>query len=416
MNSTHLFSECPLLPVLAVSSYPPVSLVVSLLLSLIINIAIVGLLFLIVSHPVRRRRRIFELIEMLKLGLSSTGSMTSGLDMVVRSQDRSMDRFVMRFYKWLLASGHPSEFLNARRNLGWGYLPASIKGILSSCWGVVSDEKLVQLLENCASHSWSQGSAFQNRKQINLVPVLVISFLLLMIFSWFSLVILPRFNSIMSATMGGDDPMIHLSAFSTEFLRLASAYGHATFVPPVLVSVLACIIILYAGRGIFHRSFEPFSRFIEGHADRIIPYRRQLAEKDFAMNLCALLDAGIPESEAVDLACQSVSRPHWNQKRREAQSLMAGGSALPEVLDSVLEDPSLKWRFRNLLHSVSPRNPGLHGRLLPWAEMVSRKAAAAASMALDILLMGFIFLYGFIIAAMAFAIFDMLSAITISII
>ena len=84
-----------------------------------------------------------------------------------------------------------------------------------------------------------------------------------------------------------------------------------------------------------------------------LPWRRKRLQRDFSAMLAVLLDAEVPEAEAVDLAAQSTANLAMIGRARKVRALLQKGVKLPEALGALDDSRELQWRFSNALRHGS---------------------------------------------------------------
>ena len=374
---------------------------IKLIWPLIFNVVLVIFLFVWVNGPLLRRRNIMEFIGNLRLAMKQRKSLADGLGSICACGDREINIHTRRFYNLLKSGQHPRDFF--RKSIGgWGMLPASMVGLLVSAWGKISDEDLVRLLYDQAVRSWSLFSPRYHRKHINIIPLLILSIIC------FSLIVfsIQNLKNIFDDIVGNTAV---LTPYSQALLRLLNADTYLAvnlvFVP-VFGSVL--FILYMMARNILHVVAEPFARFFEVCADRLIPFRRSVNEKNFIMVFAVCLDSGLDEKDAIEIAGDSMNNKIWNNKKIRCLDAMNNGEGLCGALGCILDDQSLKWRLENILSTESAES--LSVSLEPWAELVSQKAAAFISASMDVCLVVLILLMGFFIGSFSWLVFDILLA------
>lgn len=374
---------------------------IKLIWPLIFNVVLVIFLFLLVNGPLLRRRNIMEFAGNLRLAMKQRKSLAEGLASICTSGDREINIHTRRFYNLLKSGQHPRDFFSKSIG-GWGMLPASMVGLLSSAWGKISDEKIVCLLYDQAVRSWSIFSPRYHRKHINILPllVLVIICLSLMVFS------IRNLQEIFDDMVGDTAVLTPYSQALLRLLNIDTNFGVILVFVPVFGSGL--FILFLSARNILHVVAEPFTRFFEGCADRLIPFRQAGNERDFIMVFAACLDSGFNEKDALEIACDSMNNKIWTSKKLQSLEAMNNGEGLCGAMDKILKDQSLKWRLRNLLQTGSEGD--LSVSLEPWAELVSQRAAAFFSVSMDVLLVALILMMGFFIGSFSWVVFDILLA------
>jgi type IV pilus assembly protein PilC len=117
--------------------------------------------------------------------------------------------------------------------------------------------------------------------------------------------------------------------------------------------------------------------------------------------LAVLLDASVPEPEALTLAGQTTGNRVMEGRAREARALLGQGIQLPEAICRTSDSPELRWRLGNAL-----RHGGSFLRTLSgWHEALDAQAfqleQAAAQVATTLLVL----LNGVLVGSLVIAIF-----------
>ena len=86
--------------------------------------------------------------------------------------------------------------------------------------------------------------------------------------------------------------------------------------------------------------------------------------------LAVLLDAEVPEAEAVTLAAQSTANLAIIGRARKVLALLQEGVKLPEALGALDSSQELQWRLSNALR----RGSGFVRALTGWHEALDAKA------------------------------------------
>jgi type II secretory pathway component PulF len=157
-------------------------------------------------------------------------------------------------------------------------------------------------------------------------------------------------------------------------------------------------------------------RLLPGAADFLVsrlPWRRKRLQRDFSGILVALLEAGVPEAEAVTLAAESTANREMTRRARTVTGLLRGGKSLPEALRTMDNSGELHWRLKNALRRKRDFLQALAG----WHEALEAKAfqleqsAAQITTTLLVLVNGVII--GTIVIAMFLALIQLLNRATL---
>jgi len=126
-------------------------------------------------------------------------------------------------------------------------------------------------------------------------------------------------------------------------------------------------------------------------ADRVwlcIPWRRKRLQCDFSAMLALLLDANLPEEQAVSLAALSTANVAFHRLGREAVERLRAGMKLPEALQCIDDTGEFRWRLENAGHGggrfLAALN-GWHGWL--HARAYQQEQAAAQTVSTGLLLL-----------------------------
>ncbi len=126
-------------------------------------------------------------------------------------------------------------------------------------------------------------------------------------------------------------------------------------------------------------------------ADRMMwqmPWRRKRLLRDFSAMLGLLLDARLPEEQAVKLAAQSTASATFVRMGNNAANKLREGATLPEALRCVDDGGEFQWRMKNAGHGGGNFFLALNG----WHRWLQTKAfqeeqAAAQTISTSLLLL-----------------------------
>jgi len=126
-------------------------------------------------------------------------------------------------------------------------------------------------------------------------------------------------------------------------------------------------------------------------ADRfwlLVPWRRRRLQCDFSAMLALLLDANLPEDQAVTLAALSTANAGFIRLGRTAVERLRAGLKLPEALQGMDDTGEFGWRLKNAGYGGGRFFQALTG----WHEWLHARAyqqeqAAAQSISTGLLLL-----------------------------
>src|SRR6202012_1581613 len=101
-----------------------------------------------------------------------------------------------------------------------------------------------------------------------------------------------------------------------------------------------------------------------------LPWRRKRLQRDFSAMLAVLLDAHVPEAEAVSLAGESTANAIVRRRAEKIRAQLTQGVRLPDAIRAMDDQGELQWRLANALQ----RGRGFLSALNGWHEALDSKA------------------------------------------
>lgn len=138
-----------------------------------------------------------------------------------------------------------------------------------------------------------------------------------------------------------------------------------------------------------------------------LPWRRNRVHRDFTAALAVLLDAGVTENRAVELAAQASANRLFQSRARKVIARLKEGMALPEALKAIEQDREFQWRWANALRSGRAFFDALRG----WHEALEARAFQQEQAAAQTITTGIVLVNGALVAVIVSAVFLMLIAI-----
>ena len=153
--------------------------------------------------------------------------------------------------------------------------------------------------------------------------------------------IFPKFREIFH-DMGVATPPLTLWLFD---------HGKLLMLPIFVAAPLVYLgALLYVGgprvTNFFDRWLGPINTWLQWH----LPWKRKRLQRNFSAMLAILLDAEVPEAEAVELAAESTANRGMEQRAEKALEDLSRGATLTEALSRIDEAGEFRWRLTNASH------------------------------------------------------------------
>ena len=149
------------------------------------------------------------------------------------------------------------------------------------------------------------------------------------------------------------------------------------------------------------------NKVVPGMADRIaycVPWRRKRMQRDFSAMLGLLLDAGVPEQQAVQLAAESTANRVFKDKAERVVAALRSGEKLTLAVQHLDDSGEFRWRPENAAfgHARFTEAPA------SWQEALSARAFQLEQTAAQVVTSGLVVVNGVFVAALAVFAFSML--------
>jgi type II secretory pathway component PulF len=352
---------------------------VEFLLPLAIACVVLHALF---SLPLRRRERARLFLDLIESSLAQGRSVEHTIVSIAESRDRAVG---VRFY--LLAAHIESGMrFSAALEKVPRFLPPQISRILRV------GEKLGDLsrvLPACRE-SLREPSVFV-KSAIHYIFILLLAFSFVAIL--LTSVVLPKTQEILSGMAGSPSKIFPLETL----LEVQFA----------VVAILSCGALIYIGGPRLVRWFRfrelPFVDWIAWR----IPWKQKQLQKTFSAMLAVLLDGGVPEKEAVQLAGDCTANTICQRRSRRVIEKLENGIKLDEAVRAFDHKGEFHWRLRNAIHAKNGFLDALRG----WHETLAARAFQQEEAAAHIFTCVVIILNGATVASVAIALFGSLISI-----
>jgi len=361
--------------------------VVYLLLGLLPVCGVTYLIYFLLTLPMRRNERARMFLDLLELGLKEGRTPEAAIAGAAASRDRSLGPRFHRLAPYLASGMSLTQALEqvprlvkpqVRAMLKTGERIGDVAKVLPACRQLLKD------------------SVSQVRGALNYLILLVFAVTPMLIFVPLILRIkvMPTFNAVFEGMLPGKD----LPAFT----RLVFAGNDiSTGIQMGILGLVWLAVLAYLGGPRLHGWVH---RALPGVQDWMIcrlPWRRKRLQRDFSTMLAMLLDAEVPEAEAIRLAAESTGNVLLTGRAERARGLLAAGVKLPEAIRVLDDSPELQWRLTNALR----RGGGFLHALAGWHEALDARAFQLEQSAAQITTTVLVLFNGLVVASVVIAVF-----------
>jgi type II secretory pathway component PulF len=138
-----------------------------------------------------------------------------------------------------------------------------------------------------------------------------------------------------------------------------------------------------------------------------IPWRRKRLQRDFSAMLAILVDAGMPEPEAVALAADCTANNVFRERAQRAVAALQQGAKLTEAVQMVDDAGEFRWRISNALHAHKNFFTALAG----WSESLDAKAYQQEQATAQVVTTGLVLLNGVLVGFIVVSVFSILVSV-----
>jgi type IV pilus assembly protein PilC len=390
----------PLLGQISDSDFWPSSLMIIFRLGLAVVLflvwvgSIMGSIFLIhffFSLPMRRAERARLFLDLAEGALKRGQSIEAMVLSIAQSHDRTVG---VRFH---LFAAHIESGLSLVAALEKvpRFLPLQIAAMLRA------GEKLGDLksvLPACREILRDRPAAVRSAVNYLIVVVLLFSPVFIFVVMMTMVFVIPKFREV-AAGMG-----IQLWPL-TQFVFANTGWMIAFEIIITLMMILATLI--YIGGPGFVRWFQfrglPIADWIAWR----IPWKQKRLQRTFSAILAVLLDGGVPETEAIQLAGDCTANEICRRRSLRVIAAIEQGTKLDDAVRAFDDSGEFHWRLTNATHSRG----GFLNALRGWHEALDAKAFQQEEATAHVVTSGLVILNGVLVALIATAMFGILMAV-----
>jgi type II secretory pathway component PulF len=319
---------------------------------------------LLLNLPTLRTSRAKFFLELLNLGLRRGQSPEHAIVDASATRDPSLGARFHLLAEWIRSGVAFPEALRLSPSL----VPHQIAAML----GAGSEAGVLPGAIRAALRATRFADA-QLRAAIScqIVMLFILNPLILVSMPYFLLKVFPVIGEI-SAGIGNRPP---------GSLRLILAHSKSIFIAQAAsVALLYLCAVVYVGGNRFTRWIEAGLYPLSAWVALKIPWKRKRLHRDFATMFALLLDAGLPETRALELAAESTGNEIFEARAAAALDELRHGASLIAAFE-ILDPPGeFNWRLANALR----RKGNFTGALEGWFETLDAEADAQEQSAGDL--------------------------------
>jgi type IV pilus assembly protein PilC len=349
--------------------------------------------WIILGIPLRRQQQARFFIDLLETGLTEGQSPEVTIVEIARSRDTALG---VRFHLLAAYIETGQRLSEALKNVP-RFLPPQIVAMLSVGEQIGDIRKV---LPACRK-TLAGGSS----KTLSAVNYLIIVLLLLnpvcgLVWPFIWIVIIPKFQEIFTGLLQGR-PLPGLISLLIAHRLLVSV----TQMGLMVLSLLVLLAFACGPRGI--PWLGPLLKPLLDAATYRLPWRRKRLERDFSAMLALLLDADVPEEQAVMLAAQSTDNNAFIHRGAQVVQRLRDGVPLTDAVAALDDTGEFRWRLANAAHGRGGFMTALSG----WHDMLDAKAYQSEQVASQTFTTSLIVLNGCIVALIAIGVFQALTSV-----
>jgi type IV pilus assembly protein PilC len=366
------------------------SFILYVVLGLVPLVAVLYVLYFLLTLPMRRNERARMFIDLLEMGLKDGRQPEATIRDAAATHDRSLG---VRFH---LLAAHLEQGLRLSQALERvpRLLPLQVQAVLRAGERLGDLAKVLPACRLLLRDSVSQVRGALN--YVILVSFTVTPFTILVPMV-LKVKVLPAFKMVFEGMMEGAQlPEFTRLIFATDSFVIAFQCG--------ILGLVWVATLAYLGGPRLRRWVAWVLPGGEGSLDWLqlrLPWRRKRLQRDFSAMLAVLLEAGVPEAEALHLAGEATANTVMRHRAEAAVLLLKQGIKLPDAV-RVLDD-SGEWRWR--LANGLGRAGGFVRALAGWHDALDAKAFQLEQTAAQVTTTVLVLFNGFIVASIVIGMF-----------
>jgi type IV pilus assembly protein PilC len=357
-----------------------------MLLGVLITLLIIGgmiyLVYFVLTIPMRRSERARIFLDLLEMGLKQGRTPEAAIAGPASGRDRSLGVRFHLMAAYVEQGVHFSQALDLVPRL----LPPQVRAMIKAGERVGD---IGRVLPACRQHLKDAISKVRGALNYIILVTMAMTPVVVFIPLVVRITILPKYQEVFQG-MGEGIPLPAFTrvVFAGDNFTLGLTFG--------LFCFLWILVIAYIA--------GPSRRWLRWVGDRIallLPWRRKRIQRDFSSMLAVMLDAEVPEAEAVELAAEATANKIMKGRAGKARALLREGTKLPDALRVMDDSPELQWRLANALEG----GRGFVRALTGWHEALDARAFQSEQAAAQVTTTLLVLLNGLLVGSFVLAVF-----------
>lgn len=364
----------------------PVLVLLGLALWIAVHGGVLYLIHWLLTAPMRRAERARLFLDLVAIALERGQPVEEAIISAAQSRDRMLSVRFHLLAAWLQKGLRFADAVAKVPRL----LPPAIVAMLKAGQQIGDLKKALpacrQLLRDATS---------ETRGAVNYLVVLtfVVTPLSLFVFAAMCVKVLPTMRAIAAGMQSTTSPLL-------EFLF---DHGMLILLTQATVMLLLWFVAFIYASGPRANTWMPFL----DHVSFRLPWRRKRLNRDFSIMLAVLLDAGVPEAEAVALAADCTANRVFQRRANEVAARLKQGVKLTEAIAAMDDAGEFRWRLTNATHAKH----GFRAALAGWHEALDAKAFQQEQAAAHGITTTLVVLNGVFVAVVVVSVFSFLVSI-----
>jgi type II secretory pathway component PulF len=344
--------------------------------------------YFLLSLPMRRQERAELFLDVIETAAAEGRDLPDGIMGIARMRDRSVG---VRFHQ---LAAHLERGLSLSQSLEAvpHLLPPQILAMLKL--GLQLGD-VRRVFPACRRLLRDAHSSVRQAQSYLIVIFLVVSPAATAIIAVLQIWVLPKFRDL------GRDMELPAATNQFQWLHAAQLVWN-----PVTAGL---VVVLYGGTFLYLAG-PHVRRWMPLIYDRLllrVPWRRRRVQRDFSAMLALLLDTGLKEDKALELAAASVANVAFQKRARRAVADLGRGLSLVESIRHLDDHAEFHWRLTNAIRSGRGFSVALEG----WQEALDAQAFQQQQAATHLFTSALVLWNGAIVALVAWCVFRFLTGL-----
>jgi len=368
-----------------------IAVIIYCLVALVAFVVLATIVYSLLVLPLRNQERARVFLDLLEAGFAEGHSAEATITEFARLRDVKLGRRFFRLATHLEAGLRLSQALEKVP----GLLPPQLVAMLAVGEQIGDTRKVLPACRKTLTSASSKTSSTINY----LILFLALNPCGGLVWPFIAIIILPKFRQVTAEYGSGHLPPLF------QFLC-----AHALLLTVLQWCLIGTSCLLLITRDLSPKMTRWFTRALKPMIDAInyrLPWRRKRLERDFTAMLALLLDAEVPEEQAVTLAAQSTDNLAFMRRGALVTKRLRDGVIFLEAIRGIDDTGELRWRLTNATHG----HGGFMKALAGWHETLEAKAYQLEQAVSQTITTTLVVLNGCLVGLIAIGVFQVLISI-----